>query len=115
MAIDLAAFTGTEAVVATEWSLVNDSSTIAASTTVGVYQLWLDVSDMVAGDTLRIRGYEKVRAGDTQRVFLELSLAGAQADGEWVSDSFALGIGWDFTLLGVAAGTTVLWAIRRVS
>lgn len=106
---------GTEAVSTTEWSLTNDSSTIATNTTDGVYQIWLDLSDMVAGDRLQIRVYEKVRSADTQRIVYEAILAGAQAQPNWVSPSLVLMHGWDATLDALAGTITVTWSIRQVA
>ena len=108
-------FSGTEAVSTTEWSLLNDSSTIATQTTDGIIQVFLDVSDMVAGDQLQIRFYEKARSGDTQRLAKEWILVGAQAEGLWVSESFIFLHGWDFTLDALAGTITVLWSIRSVT
>ena len=46
------AFSGTEAISTTEWSLTTDTSydTADAQTSDGVFQTFLDVSDMIAGD-----------------------------------------------------------------
>jgi len=115
MAISVTFATGTEAVSTTEHSCINDSSSIATDTTVGIYQLFLDLSDFVAGDQLQVRLYEKVRAGDTQRIVKEWIINDAQADGVWVSESFILGVGWDFTLDALAGTITVLWSIRQVA
>lgn len=109
------AFTGTKAVDTTEWSLTTDTAGPDADTTDGVFQLFLDVSDMVAGDILQIRLYEKTRSGDTQRLVEEWVLSGAQAAPGWVSDSFILLHGWDFTLDALAGTITVLWSIRKVA
>lgn len=111
------AYSGTEAVSTTEWSLVTDTSydTADASTTDGVYQVWLDVSDMIAGDQLQIRIYEKCRSGDTQRIAYQAVLSGAQADPLWVSPSLILMHGWDVTLDALAGTITVLWSIRQVA
>ena len=108
-------YAGTEAIAPPEWSLVNDSSTIAATTTDGIVQLFLDVSDMVAGDILQIRFYEKARAGDTQRLGREWILVGAEAEGLWISESFIVMHGWDFTLDALAGTITVHWSIRSVT
>ncbi len=107
-------YSGTKAVDATEWSLTTDTGGPDADTTDGIYQLFLDVSDMVAGDILQIRLYEKCRAADTQRVVNEWILTGAQASPGWVSDAFQLMHGWDFTLDALAGTITVLWSVRRV-
>lgn len=111
------AFAGTAAIGTTEYSAPNAANYDINTpiTTDGVYQVFLDVSDMVAGDQLQIRVYEKVRSGDTQRVVYESILSGAQAD-IWVSPSLILLHGWDVTL-DTLAGTsiTVNWSIRQVA
>lgn len=108
-------YSGTEAVGATEHSCVNDSSSIATDTTDGVFQLHLDLSDMVAGDELQIRCYEKCRSGDTQRIVWQSNLVGAQSPPYFVSPSLILMHGWDFTLDAIAGTITVLWSIRQVA
>jgi len=108
-------YSGTEAVGATEHSCTTDTAGPDADTTDGIFQCFLDVSDMVAGDTLQIRLYEKCRSGDTQRLAKEWILAGAQAEPIWVSESFILLHGWDFTLDALAGTITVLWSIRQVA
>lgn len=109
--------TGTEAVSTTEWSLATDTSYDSgdAQTTDGVFQVWLDLSDMVAGDQLQVRMYEKVRSGDTQRIFAEWILAGAQSSPIWVSPTFVLLHGWDVTCDALAGTITVNWSIRQVA
>lgn len=116
------AFSGTVAVTATEYSFPNAANYSAGSarTDDGVYQVFLDVSDMVAIDQLQIRIYEKCRSADTQRVIYESILTGAQAD-MWVSPSLILLHGWDVTgdALALSAtnsgGITVNWSIRKVA
>lgn len=110
------AFSGTEAVSTTEWSLTNDSSTIATQTDDGVYQVMLDLSALANGDVFQFRGYEKTRSGDTQRTFVEYTFAHAQNTPNWISDSFILLHGWDFTL-DKLSGTdrTITWSIRKIA
>lgn len=108
-------YSGTEAVGATEHSCTTDTSGPDADTTDGVFQVFLDVSDMVAGDQLQVRIYEKVRSADTQRVVYEAILTGAQAQPIWVSPSLVLLHGWDVTLDALAGTITVNWSIRQVS
>lgn len=111
------AYSGTNASVgATEFSCPNNAnySAVSAITTDGVYQVFLDVSDMVAGDQLQIRVYEKCRSGDTQRIVYESVLSGAQAD-MWVSPSLILLHGWDVTLDALAGTIAVNWSIRQVA
>jgi hypothetical protein len=108
--------TGTEAVSTTEWSLATDTSydTGDAQTTDGTIQAFLDLSDMIAGDQLQIRIYEKVRSGDTQRVIYEAILTGAQSQPIWVSPALMLIHGWDITCDALAGTITVNWSIRSV-
>ena len=108
-------YSGTKAVDTTEWSLTTDTAGPDADTTDGVFQVFLDVSDMIAGDELQIRIYEKCRSGDTQRIAYQASLVGAQAEPLWVSPSLILMHGWDVTLDAIAGTITVLWSIRQVA
>lgn len=109
------AFAGTEAVSTTEWSMTTDTAGPDADTTDGVYQIFLDVSDMVAGDELQIRVYEKVGAASTQRIVWQSNLVGAQSPPIWVSPSLILLHGWDATLDAIAGTITVDWSIRKVA
>ena len=110
------AYSGSAAIGTTEFSAPNNSTTLTPITVDGVYQVFLDVSDMVAGDQLQIRIYEKCLSSDaTNKVIYESVLSGAQAD-LWVSPSLILLHGWDVTL-DTLAGTsiTVNWSIRKVA
>lgn len=111
------AFAGSEAVGATEHSCTTDTSydTGDLQTTDGVYQVFLDVSDMTNGDVLQIRVYEKVQASSTARVVYESVLTDAQTEPVWVSPSLILLHGWDVTLDALAGTITVEWSIRQVA
>jgi hypothetical protein len=112
------AFSGSEAALSTtEWSCPRDASYSAASTQTddGVYQILLDVSDMVAADVLRIRLYEKVLSGSTQRVASEWTLRDAQAEPIWVSPSLILLHGWDVTITATTGTIAIDWSIRKVA
>lgn len=108
-------YTGSEAVSTTEWSLTTDTAGPDADTTDGVFQVFLDLNDMVAGDQLQIRVYEKVTGSSTQRIVYEAILTGAQAQPVWVSPSLILMHGWDVTLEALAGTITVDWSIRQVA
>lgn len=108
-------YSGTEAIGATEHSLTTDTAGPDVDTTDGVFQAFFDVSDMVAGDELQIRVYEKCRAGDTQRVVLHETLFGVQSTGIWVTPSLILLHGWDVTLKAITGTITVNWSIRQVA
>lgn len=110
------AFAGTEAVSTTEWSLTTDTAGPDVETSDGVFQLWLDLNALATGDEFQIKGYEKVQSTDTQRAFLQANVLGPQSPVNWVSPSFILMNGWDFTLKKIA-GTdrTITWSIRKVA
>jgi len=110
-------YAASQAVDSTEWSCPNDAKYAAGSaiTTDGVYQIFLDVSDMVATDILQIRVYEKCQSGGTQRIVYEAILRDAQGEPIWVSPSLILLHGWDVTLDALANSITVLWSIRQVA
>jgi hypothetical protein len=109
------AFAGTEAVSTTEHSLTTDTAGPDTETSDGVFQVWLDLNDMVAGDQLQVRIYEKVGSASTQRIAYEAILTGVQANPVWVSPSLILMHGWDATLDALAGTITVDWSIRKVA
>lgn len=110
------AYAGVETVTATEWSCTTDTAGPDVDTNDGVYQALLDVSTLAAGDTFRVRVYEKVQAAGTQRICYEAILTGAQAEPIFVLPTLILLHGWDITLFKVA-GTdrSIEWSIRKVA
>ncbi|CAN1724426.1 conserved protein of unknown function [Hyphomicrobium sp. 1Nfss2.1] len=100
----------------TEYSLTNDSTTVATQTDDGLYQAFIDFSNMASGDTYVIRIYEKCYGAATQRVCQSWTLTGAQSDPIWVSPHLQLMHGWDITVQRTA-GTdrSIAWSIRKVA
>ena len=109
------AFVGSHAVDTTEWSCTADSAGAAAQTGDGVYQVFLDLQDMVEGDVLQVRIYEKVGPSSAQQIVAEWVLRGVQSTPIWVSPTLILIHGWDATLDALAGTITVDWSIRRVA
>jgi len=109
------AFAGTEAVSTTEHSLTTDTAGPDTETSDGVFQVFLDVSDMVTGDELQIRVYEKVQAGDTQRIVYQSNLVGPQSPPIFVLPSLVLMNGWDVTADCISGTVTLTWSIRKVA
>lgn len=109
-------YSGTEAVTGTEWSMTTDTSGPDVDTTDGVFQCFIDLNALLAGDQFQIRAYEKARSGDTQRIVYEAIRTGAQQQPIFVTPSLVLMHGWDFTLKKLA-GTdrTITWSIRQVA
>lgn len=109
------AFTGTETVGTTEWSLTTDTSGPDAETSDGVFQAYIDINALAAGDDFRLRLYEKCQSGSTQRLAEEWTLTIAVGK-LLVTPAFVLLHGWDFTLVKVAGTDRAIdWSIRKIA
>lgn len=110
------AYTGTETVSTTEWSMTTDTSGPDTDTNDGVYQAVIDLSALAAGDVFEFKCYEKVLAASTQRLVFYAQFANAQGTPVWASPSIILLHGWDMTLKKVS-GTdrSIDWSIRKVA
>lgn len=108
------AYAGTATVGTTEYSLVNNSTTLASSTNVGVYQVFIDTINMASGDQYEIRIKEKVISGGTQYTIYTSVIDGSQSS-PFVSPTLVLMNGWDVTMDKVT-GTdrSFSWSIRKV-
>lgn len=100
----------------TEYSLPGDAAGPTSQTTDGVFQVFIDFANMIAGDQYLVRLYEKYDAAGTQRLVEEWILTGAQSKPMMVMPSFVLGEGWDVTVTRLA-GTdrTIYWSIRKIA
>lgn len=100
----------------TEYSLTNNSTTIAAKTDDGIFQCFLDLSAMVDGDQFALKVYEKVQSAGTQRLIDHRILTGVQAFPHTVLPSLILMHGWDITLTKLSATDRIIaWSIRQLS
>lgn len=109
------AFEGSEAVTSARHSLTTDLPGTGTETSDGIFQVWLDVSDLGSGDELEIRIYEQVRTGLPQRVCYQSNLVGPQSPAIWVSPSLILVNFWDVTVRMVSGAATINWSIRKVA
>lgn len=109
------AYSGSASIGTTEYSLVNNSTSIASETNDGVYQVFLDLNALTATEVYEFKVYEKVTSSATQRIVYQVRMSGVQSAPNWVSPSLLLLHGWDATLDKIS-GTdrTILWSIRRV-
>lgn len=100
----------------TEYSLPNNSTTPANVTDDGLFQLWLDMNALVAGDEFEMKEKEKVLSGGTQRVYNVVSSLHAQAEPIYVAPACVLLHGWDKTLKRIAGSDrTIGWSVRRAA
>ena len=100
----------------TEISIVSGTTSLQAITDDGVYQLWVDAAAMAKADEFEILAYEKVEGtGGTKLVFARWSLQGVQSE-IFVTPTFILINGWDFTLKKLAGTDRAFDAsIRKVA
>jgi hypothetical protein len=116
MTITVEAFTGTETISTTEHSMTTDSAGPDVDTTAGIFQAFIDLNALAAGDEFVFKAYEKVRTGDTQRLVYTATFRDAQGTPVWVSPTLILGVGWDMTLDKIAGTDRAInWRISRVS
>lgn len=108
-------FTGSSSISTTEYSLVTDSTTLASNTNVGVYQIFIDFSNMLAGDEYLFTAKEKVTSAGNQQIIYSASLEGRQST-PFITPTLILIHGWDVTLtLITGSAKTINWSIRRVA
>ena len=101
---------------ASELSIVSGTTSLQTITDDGVYQLWVDAYAMAKGDEFQIKAYEKVEAtGGTKKVFARWTLLGLQTE-VFVTPSFILINGWDFTITKIAGTDRAFDAsIRKIA
>lgn len=100
----------------TEYSLTANSTSLGAITTDGVYQVFLDLNALAAGDEYELKVYEKVQSAGTQRVVYRTYFVGVQAHPHHVTPSLVLMHGWEVSLKRLAGSDrTIGWSIRQVA
>jgi len=110
------AFSGSETVSTTEWSLTTDTAGPDADTTDGIYQVFIDFNALAVGDQFQVRVYEKVLSSSTQRIVDEWTINGPLSAPVWVSPTLILLHGWDITIDKIAGTDRAIdWSIRKVA
>jgi hypothetical protein len=109
-------YTTSATVSTTELSVRTGTGGPGTDTADGVYQLFLDLNALAAGDQFELKAYEKVSSGGTQRLIEAWIFDGAQSKPCWVSPNFIFMHGWDFTLKKLA-GTdrSIPASVRQVA
>ena len=110
-------FTGSATIGTAQYDLPSASTTVSAQTADGIYQLFLDLSNLTATESYRLRIYEKVESSGTQRVIDDTTLSGAQtAEPVYVTAALLLMHGWTYTLTKLqGTDRAIAWSIRQVA
>jgi hypothetical protein len=109
------AFSGSASISTIEISLVSGTTTLQNNTDDGIYQVFIDFANMVAGDEYLIQIKEKVTSGGTQRVIYSATVEGVQST-PFVTPTLIFLHGWDVTLdLITGSAKTISWSIRKVA
>lgn len=113
------AFTGSAVTIGTgEVNLTSGTTGTSSITTDGIYQLFIDLSNMTSTESYRLRIYEKVLSTSlNQRVVEEVVLYGAQtAQPLYVTPPLVLLHGWTFSMQKLQGTNRAFdWSIRQVA
>jgi hypothetical protein len=114
------AFAFSNTVSTTEFDLCNNSTTISAQTTDGIYQAFIDFSNLTATESYQLKIYEKVVSsgspGSTQRLIDNVTISGVQTEPVYATSALLLMHGWTFTLTCLQGTPKVIsWSIRQVA
>jgi len=103
----------------TELSLVSGTATLQTNTTPGIYQLFLDLSALAAGDSFSLKIKEAAAPSGAQGVLLLETFApagGALATPIYASPALQLANGWDMTLTRLlGTDRSIPYSIRQVA
>jgi hypothetical protein len=116
MTITVEAYTGSATMGSTEWSMTTNTSGPDADTSSGLFQAFVDMNALDAGDIFEFRVYEKCRTGDVQRTVYSARFANAQAAPVWAAPALILGVGWDMTLKKISGvDRAIAWRISKAA
>ena len=110
------AYSGTATISTTEYSLTGNSTTIQTQTTDGVYQCFLDLTNLTITEIYELKIKEKVISTGTQNTVYRATFTGPQAAPYTSIPSLLLLHGWDITMDKIS-GTdrAISWSIRQVA
>jgi hypothetical protein len=99
----------------TQTATIGTEHTLSTETTSGTHVLWVDLSNMVAGDAVELRVKRKVLTAGTIRQTIVGTYSGAQADGCSCSVPITAPYGATFTLKQTAGtGRAFDWSVERL-
>jgi hypothetical protein len=99
----------------TEYFIASDSTTATYQTTDVALEVWLDLNNLAAGDSFRVRAYEKINGG-TARAVYDTTFSNAQSPPVKRIEVGIVGEGWEVSILRTAGADRVIaWSIRTVA
>ena len=109
------AYANTATISTTEYSLINNSTSLATDANDGIYQIFIDTSAMISGDEYLIKVKEKILSAGSQLVIYEASLVGKQTL-PFVTPTLIFMHGWDATMTQITGtARSISWSIRKVA
>jgi hypothetical protein len=110
------AFAFSNTVSTTEFDLCNNSTTISSQTTDGIYQAFIDFSNLTATESYQLKIYEKVQSSGTQRLIDNMTISGVQTEPVYATAALLLMHGWTYTLTKLqGTDRAIAWSIRQVA
>jgi hypothetical protein len=108
-------YTGSETVSTTEWDLISDSSSLSSLTTKAWVSGIIDLSGLAVGDVFDLRIYDKVYAGESQKLLDRIALTKYSGPLYHIIP-VELFNGWTLTLKRAAGSDApIKWSLRTVS
>lgn len=99
---------------ASELSITNGDTTLQTKAEAGIYQLFVDLTNMAKGDEYAIRVYEKTKT--TKRQLYKQVVTDASSIANWVSPVLCLINGWEMTLQKISGTDRAFSAsIRKIA
>jgi hypothetical protein len=106
----------------TQTATINTEHTLYGANTAGVYQAWIDLSNLAAGDAVELRVYKILKTGGTPKVVHYVYIAGAQPADDAVArtEGFTNGLtdtnSLQFTLKQLyGTGRAFDWCVDKVA
>ncbi len=116
MAINVNAYSGSTSITTTEYFLPNASTTAAPIASAGLYELFMDLTNLVDGDIIQLTIYETTVSAGTQVVYDSKQISNQQTIPGYVYPPIILGNGWNMSLKMLSAtARTVNWRISSVT
>lgn len=111
------AFSGTTAAVGTTVHyLTANSTTQTLQTDDGVYQCWIDLGNLAAGDIFQIKVWEKVISSGAVEDVVSQNVAGPVDAPHFVTPTLILIHGWDFSIAKISGTDRAFdYSIRKIA